>query len=676
MVKSQIKPNEVTYLENRDIDDEDIDYSASVYSYDIFNTPIEIALGKEKYTYMKHDIVYYPLYLIVDEAPVAKIGVFELDTHMVLKVQDEEGDIDLSKGKLVVFSFVTKEYLSKIENKESEVIDKIIDNGIKEKVEIEEDITTIKIPTQTISREEERIQDKLKQGIFKKDPNMKTPITLQEESKTDAEEIKKEFKESKRNQWIANCLKNNYYDIIDNEGAGDCFFAVIRDAFEQIGQITTVDKLRALLAEEATPEIFENYRELYVNFLGEVQAKDAEMKNVKKTGTELKKRKDMTLNRDESKQIVEQAKQIVTTYNKLKGEKEDIEEMLKEFVFMEGIDSIEKFREVLQTQKYWADTWAISTLEKKLNIKVILLDKQSYTSNDLDSVLNCGQLNDADLEKQGRFAPDYYIMTSYLGWHYQLITYKNKRIFKFGEIPYDIKALVINKCMERNAGPYYLIREFRTLKRQMGLPADTGSPHGDNEDEDNITKDLYDTEIVFSYHSSSSSQPKAGAGLHESIPKMKMMDFNMLNKNKECFDWRKRLDDSWISPFELDGQRWASVEHFLLGSRYKKGFPDFYSKFAMNSESNISKDVVMARAAVGESGKYKDEILRARAIKQDADYKETPEERMRALDAKFNQNLDLKMLLKATMLAKLHHFKRGQEPIIDVSMMTVRKNLT
>ena len=45
---------------------------------------------------------------------------------------------------------------------------------------------------------------------------------------------------------------------------------------------------------------------------------------------------------------------------------------------MEDIDTLDKFRQFIQTSKYWANEWAISTLEVILNMKMIILSKESY----------------------------------------------------------------------------------------------------------------------------------------------------------------------------------------------------------------------------------------------------------------------------------------------------------
>lgn len=690
MVKSRIDPENVNYKEDRRIDDEDIGTEASLYEYDYNKLKIIIALGKEKYTYSKYNIIYFPIYLVVDGSPRAKIGAFEVDSNNFISILDEDGDVMLEKGNVLFYSFVNDEFISKmnkksVNNSENLVLeiekqpDVIIDDEYgeeKEDIVEEDDVTRLKLPKQSLSKEKEKADKILKGGIFTIDPTKKPPAILAEENEEISTTIKSQFMENKRNNWVENFMKNNNYDIIDNEGGGDCFFATIRDAYDQIGQKTTVEKLRAILAKEATDDVYLQYRTLYLNFLAELQSKEKEMKDIKKISSELKKRNERTKDKEEIKKITREAKSMIDRFNKLKEEKEDVKELMEEFKDMGSLDTFEKFKEYIQTPNYWADTWAVSTIEKILNIKVIILSNEAYDAGDLDSVLQCGQLNDDDLEKQGNFTPTFYVVVNYLGNHYTLITYKNKRIFKFLELPYDVKSLVINKCMERNAGPYYLIQDFRNLKSRLGLSPDEGS-HSTDEDEE-MQHDLYDPDTVFMIYSKSNALPKAGKGSGEKIPDVRLTEFNALNKDKICKDWRKKLDDSWIAPFTIQGHRWASVEHYWLGSQYKKGFPDFMLQFSLDSETDISKDVSIAKVAVGKSGKLKDRTLRPKTVKADTDFFEigpnqrSVQEREFALEAKFSQNMDLKKILMETKNAKLVHFIRSEPPIMDEQLMKLR----
>jgi hypothetical protein len=75
-------------------------------------------------------------------------------------------------------------------------------------------------------------------------------------------------------------MKNKGYAIKRNEGGGDCFFAVIRDAFQEIGWETTVQKLRAILAQEATYALFENYSAIYRGIVNENEIDEYEMQNI------------------------------------------------------------------------------------------------------------------------------------------------------------------------------------------------------------------------------------------------------------------------------------------------------------------------------------------------------------------------------------------------------------
>lgn len=449
-------------------------------------------------------------------------------------------------------------------------------------------------------------------------------------------------------------------------------FSSIRDAFRFVGKKTTVDNLRNALSREADEEVYNNYRMLYIGFLNEFKDGEQQMKDMQHSIKSLKKLIDKTSKKEDNDRLLSQLKEQVTYYDNKRAENTDTKELLKEFDFMKDIDNFDKFRELITTSKFWGDTWALSTLEKKLNIKCIVLSEESFNSGDLDSIMQCGQINDSDIEGAELFKPDYYIMLSYTGNHYTLISYKNKGIFKFREIPFDIKSLIINKCLERNSGPYYLIPDFKKYKENIGLERDIGEPN-----EENVINDLYDKNIVIMFHAKSNKKPKVGKGSGEIIPITRMIEFNKLNK---ITDWRRKLGDDWMTPFTLDGKRWGSVKHYYLGSQYKKGFPDFSKEFSLDSGSDISKDIDIANAAV-ETGRYKKKVLRESNITIDPDFFEVgldPRyklERERAIEAKFTQNKDLKQILMETQKAKLVSFRRGKDPLVDEQLMKLRKNL-
>jgi hypothetical protein len=699
MVKSVLQPDEVDYKETKEIDKDDIGFTTTLYEYELFGKHVEIGLGKENYSQMRHKIIYYSIYLILDDEPKARIGVFEVAESKLIDIVDEDGDLDLSKGNILIF--ITETYFNKIldeegfsegtkrkEDGKKNMSSKKESEDEKESNDEDDDETAVmrlKIPANKISAASATATETLKKSsservkgeLFQENPRTKIPEQLVEETEDTSNDIKKQFKPEVHDVWIQTFMKNKNYDIVDNEGGGDCFFAVLREAFKQIGKETTVEKLRALLAKEANEEIFASNRTLYLSFLGELKDKERSLKDLKKSMKIIKKRNDEAKTAPEREQLLKEANDLLETYKEMTKEKYEINQLVGEFSDIADIDSLEKFKEFIQTRNYWADTWAISTMERLLNVKVIILSEESYKARDFDSVMKCGQLNDEDLARQGNFVPDFYIMTNYTGNHYKSITYKDKYMLKFNEIPYDIKTMVINKCLERNAGPYYIIKEFRDLKTKLGLSPDEGEPVNEDED-DELYKDLYEPGVVFMFHAHSSSTAKAGVGSGEKIPALRKPEFNVLNKLKE---WRKKLDDSWVAPFTIDHHRFNSVEHYKLGSQFKKGFPDFYMQFSSDSNSEISRDLALAKIAGSKSGKTKDKVLRERKIKIDADYDDNTvnprknEERRIALHAKFTQNQDLLQVLRETKMAKLVHFVRSQPPESDVLLMKTRKDV-
>ena len=705
MVYSNIN-TAIFYKESKNVDPEDEGYASPLYEMDLLNKTVLVTLGKVKHTFIERNIVFYPIYLVDNQQIVCgQIGVVEIRKNELIGILDNEGDVDVDKMKEVplIYDYVNESVIDRsgsdatvfLRNLEKKKVEHHQDIDTQKSDEDESDdddeVAKVKVPVSKISSETIKANIALKDGVFQYDESVKHPPTLHEETEHDLEVYRKEFKPSSRNTWIETFMKNNHYDIHSVESNGDCFFAVIRDAYKQLGQITTVDKLRALVAKEATDKIFNEYRKLYLDLVNEIKGADQEMKSIKHTLEKvLKKRANEMRDKDKASELVEimkQAEELELRYKKLQKDKKQSQELIDESVgHFEMIDTLDKFREYIQTSKFWADAWTISVLERILQMKMIILSERSYLEGNVDGALDCGSL-DKDIQKAGIFAPKYYIMTSFSGNHFQLVTYKDKRIFEFHEIPYRVKALVINKCMERNSGIFYMIQDFRNLKARMGIDEDEGKPREEDDDQEEIKKHAeYDATIVFQFGSTQPITAKPGKASNEKIPTDKR---NLFTKLSQFSEWRRRLDDDWTqSPFTLDGHKWASVEHYYQGARFKKQNPDFYSQFSLDTESSeIAKNVELARAAGSRSGKAtgkakskmagEDVLLRPKTVVPDPDFEgnRSQQERISAVRAKFTQNEDLKRLLLATRDAKLVHFIRRDEAEPDYILMNVRKEL-
>lgn len=680
----------IYYEQSRDLEDEDIGYESNLYEISIYDRVHIIAVGKHRKVPEKKHKYYVPVYLIYKGRVKSQIGAFEFESaesNSKAQIQpflDKDGDLDLNRlGDMILYHFVDDMFMKQTQSdlspaEISELESEYSSNKRQKSLEPEEvnlteedDVLTLSIPKKKQSKQMSHSDELLKDGVFVLDKNRKLPETLLEETKEDSLKLRREFteKSAKKSCWIEKFMKNNHYDIVETESNGDCFFDTLRLAFAQIGYITTVEKLRALLSNEVTPELFEMYRMLFLNADGEKQDIEKKMRTISKTTAELKKRIEKISDKEERTKILTNVKEIARDYENLKEKLYVSNEMLKEFEFMRNVDSVEKMREVVKTTTYWADTWAISTLERKLNIKCLVFSEEMYTSGDKNSVFQCGQLNDEVLEQQGYFSPNFYIMTTYSGNHYKLISYKTKYIFKFPEIPYDVKIQVVIKCMERNAGPYYIIQDFRNFKSRIGMDPDEGFASDEHEED---SRSVYDRNVVFMYYHRSNPAPKAGKGSNESIPDSEIGEYSELN-TKANKDWRKKLDDYWVAEFTIDGSKWASVEHYYQGSKFKKNNPDFTKMFSLDSGSEISKDVDLAR----EAGSKPSNKLRPSNVKIDADFYggRNDLERERALYAKFTQNVDLRNILLATKNAKLTKYVSKSPPETDNLLMKIRSTL-
>jgi hypothetical protein len=268
-----------------------------------------------------------------------------------------------------------------------------------------------------------------------------------------------ENNEMSKENWVSTFLDNGNYNVVDNEGGGDCLFASIRDAFETTKSPHSVGKQRALLTAEVTQETYDNYKTIYNDLLQELENKNKEIKAVKKKFNKVKKlHKKNISDKDKGTKYSNMAGDLRKKFATLKTERNNTKRIIEdEFKMMKGLNTLGDFKKLIQTCEFWGDIWAISTLERILNIKLIILSSHKYHKNDLKNVLQCGELAEA------AFHPRYYIILDYTGNHYKLITYKDRRIFTFKELPYGLVKLISKTCMG-GEGVFDKISAFKKFK--------------------------------------------------------------------------------------------------------------------------------------------------------------------------------------------------------------------
>ena len=672
MVLSKID-SDVSYPELKSVDSGDLKTEANLYQLEIKDVDVIIAIGNAKNTFEDKNILYFPIYLVKYNNKVVQIGVYEIKSSDYLSYLDDYNNLDVEKmNEPLIYTFATKEFLNKLHLKPDTPLRRI--EGInKEEGELtDEDSDEDEEGKEEVEYNEYYEIPKEREDIFIMTKGVALPPLLNEETKKQAKDYREKYHESSSDTWIEKFMQNKNYSIVDNEGGGDCLFATIRDAFSSIAQQTSVNKLRKKLSNEATEEIFLGYKENYDMYNATLIKDTNQIKELESEYILLKQKFTEIIDRNEQKIIATEAKKVKEQHDKLVKEKRITSEILKEFKFMKGVDTLDAFKSKIKKCEFWADTWAISTLERILNIKFIIMSSENYRNGDIKNVLNCGTISDSILQQRGRFTPEFYIIVEHTGNHYKLIGYKKKQIFKFIELPYDIKNLIFEKCMEKNSGQFSIIPDFQKFKAGKSKNIIKEAQYDDLSE--SKLRALYDDNIVLQFYSKSVDKPLPGRGNGEKIPNDRLKEFSELATIPQ---WRKKLSNFWVEPFSLDNHRWSSVEHYYQGSKFKKTHPDFYLSFSLDSGTDLSKDPSMAKAAGTKSGKFKGEHLRPLEVTVDPDFygKRKNKELYASQYAKFTQNDELKNLLLATNDAKLMHFVKGSEPEIFDELMLVRDKI-
>ena len=633
MVLSVINPV-VNYVEDSKVKKEDKSYAATVYETEILGEYVPIALGKQQST---ENLVYYPIYLVSEKpdgkTKLTQIGVYEMLATDLKSLLDEDGDLEIDQLTPLLYSNYVKQ----------------------EKREKEE--------------EDEREQ--------------------QEKEKEEKEESETSL------VWLNEVLGTKHrYEIPENEGAGDCLFIALRDALESKGKMMSVKDLRMILVKAANENVYAEYLNMYVMFSDMLLNTTKRIAAIAEENEGLKAALAKESIKEKQRKIVERAKELKKEFVILKDEKKTATSYLRDYAFMKGVTSFEKFKKVLLKKKFWADSWALATLEEVLNIKFIILSKESYEEDDEANIMRCGEMTPG-LEQKSQFTPDFYVVIEKSFNHYRLIMVDGKKALNENEIPQEILTLIKNKCLETMSGTFALIPFFRDLvlldtikknERKIKLEKNENKANKKNKNEankknKNEEKDpslnidaLYNPNIRFVFYHKSAARPLPGRGSGETITKENIGDFIELSKIK---NWRRKLDRMWVQSFEAEGHTWASVEHFYQAGKFKETSPEFYEEFSLDSGSELSQDPLMAKAAGSHSGKYKGLRIRPQEVATPMNFFGVQQvQRMRAGHrAKYEQNPDLKTMLLATKEAELAHFRHKQPIETYEVLMEVRKDL-
>jgi len=628
MVKSKLYPDKIEYS------DKDPEYKKdngfhtdTIYSVNIFGITIDIVIGSEIDKYLNEGVLHYVVYLYSDKKVTIKVGIWEILASNKNTIYDKEGDFILSRGKYVPFI-----------NKASLLKHLQVENNIE--------------------------SDRMNRGINE-----------------EGEQIDKLHIASKNKWWINEYLQDSEYSIAEVKGTYS-ILDVIVEGLKGTVKETNIQQLEYILYNGVDDALYNKYTNLYETFNGEITTFQEKIKKKTRELSILKKLASKPgLNKQESQKIIEDAKIITQEYKELELEKHKLINTFGEFKFMENINNIDDMKEYMKNTGVMLDGWGLRKIEDELNIKCIMFSQEMYDKKDYYSVLKCGiSLNEEQT------LPEYYLLCGYTGENYTLVTYRQKTYFKFEEIPKKVKDLIVEKCIENNGGGFINNKDFKEYIIRLNL---SDRVLLDNEMYSSVyDNDLYNnSDILRFYIKSVDSKPGDADG--DVVSRDNYLAYNSLavsKKNNDVYKhWRQKLDDKWMRPtkeplFTLDGKKWLTVKHYHEGSQFKKGYPDLYHEFSLDSNSELSKDVNIIQKKIRSIDKKPDNdynsLSRPRRIL----------EREQALYAKFKQNDDLKSILLATGQAKLiqripgvelqdntelqNKIRRG-----DVELMRVRKTL-
>ena len=236
----------------------------------------------------------------------------------------------------------------------------------------------------------------------------------------------------------------------------------------------------------------------------------------------------------------------------MKEQEKKLKELIKPLEYLKKITTEQEMRDYIKSNNFVSNAYVLSILEKILNIKFIVFLSDSIKENDTSSVIYCGLFDDTVTN----FKPEFYIMLEYSKQinKYELVAYKNKVIFKFREIPYDLKSMIITKCAEEVGSTFTAIPEFKSYEL-VGGKANSIIYHDDRKDDG----------VIILLYCPSSKNKFPGDIKGEKMPTENIKKYIQLSNYE---NWRCILDNNW-SGYDLDETGNTKEYQFIGGDDFE-----------------------------------------------------------------------------------------------------------
>jgi hypothetical protein len=444
MIFSKFNPS-IQYDESTNIFPSDLNQLNDLYKIEIFNQTIIVTIGNANETYLESsDFVFFPIYLLNEKEESLCIGLFEVAKihYDEISIKEIDNIIPFFYTPLL-FSFVTETYLKETSKKEKDIV--IVTDENKNK----DDDTEI------------LHQSKIIPYHF-----------LQEETKEDMITIQKKFhtQSSKKLVWIQSFFQNMNYSISQQP---QCFFQQLSFIFSTIGYEINEIALKSYLIENMKEDEYQEYKKMYSEYETLLIHQTSELKKLK---AELKKKVDQL-----KEQEKEQKQDIVTNPNNkidltevfyAEIKVKQIRDQLIGIQFIKNIQNVTQLKEYISANNCFNDEIILQLVEKKLDIQCIIVTNISNTktidklkwdtsieiNNHIYSILK------SRLKKSSSsvtmFSPKYFIVLEQVGNKFRPISYHDKMIFTFLELPFDLRLLLIEYQENSVYSNNMLIYEF------------------------------------------------------------------------------------------------------------------------------------------------------------------------------------------------------------------------